>query len=97
MLQQILAQNPHDAFARYGLAMEYANRGDFDLALSEFALLIQANPDYTPAYQMSAQTLLKSGREAEARTMLQDGIACAERTRNQHALSEMQALLDELR
>jgi len=97
MLQQILAQNPNDAFARYGLAMEYANRGDFDLALSEFALLIQANPDYTPAYQMSAQTLIKSGREAEARTMLQDGIACAERTRNQHALSEMQALLDELR
>ena len=37
MLQQILAQNPNDAFARYGLAIEYANRGDSDTALSEFA------------------------------------------------------------
>lgn len=97
MLQEILAQNPNDAFARYGLAMEYANKGDSDTALREFARLIQTNPDYTPAYQMSAQALMKAGREAEARKMLEDGIACAARTRNQHALSEMQALLDELR
>ena len=97
VLQEILAQNPNDAFARYGLAMEYANKGDSDTALNQFARLIQANPDYTPAYQMSAQTLMKAGREDEARKMLQDGIACAGRTRNQHALSEMQALLDELR
>ncbi|HJX01011.1 MAG TPA: tetratricopeptide repeat protein [Terriglobales bacterium] len=96
-LQEILAQNPNDAFARYGLAMEYANQGAADTALNEFARLLQANPDYTAAYHMSAQTLVKAGREAEARKMLQDGIACATRTRNQHALSEMQALLDELR
>jgi predicted Zn-dependent protease len=96
-LQEILAHNPNDAFARYGLAMEYANQGAAETALSEFARLLQANPDYTAAYQMSAQTLMKAGREAEARKMLQDGIACATRTRNQHALSEMQTLLDELR
>jgi cytochrome c-type biogenesis protein CcmH/NrfG len=97
MLQQVLIQNPNDAFARYGLAMEYANRGDADTALSEFAKLLEANPDYTPAYQMSAQTLLKASREDEARKMLEDGIACADRTANQHARSEMQAMLDELR
>ena len=97
MLQEILAQNPHDAFARYGLAMEYANQGATETALKEFRRLLEANPDYTAAYQMSAQTLVKAGREDEARKWLTDGIACATRTRNQHALSEMQALLDELR
>ena len=97
MLQEILAQNPHDAFARYGLAMEYANQGATETALQEFRRLLEVNPDYTAAYQMSAQTLVKAGREDEARKLLQDGIACAARTRNQHALSEMQALLDELR
>ena len=97
ILQQILEQNPNDAFARYGLALEYANKGDSDTALSEFARLIEVNPDYTPAYQMSAQTLMKTGREDEARKMLENGIACASRTRNQHALAEMRALLDELR
>ena len=97
MLQDILAQNPNDAFARYGLAMEFANRGEAEKALSEFSELLAVNPDYTPAYQMSAQTLIKAGRTEEARKMLDEGIACASRTRNQHARLEMEAMLDELR
>ena len=97
MLQEVLAQNPKDTFARYGLAMEYVNRGDTSTALSEFTTLLEANPDYAPGYQMAAQTLMKAGRVEEARKMLQDGIACAIRIRNQHARSEMEAMLDELR
>jgi hypothetical protein len=45
---------------------------------------------------MSAQTLAKADRTDEAKTRLAQGIACARRTGNQHALSEMQAMLDEL-
>lgn len=97
MLRDVLAQNPKDTFARYGLAMEYANRGDVSTALVEFATLIEDNPDYAPGYQMAAQTLMKAGRHDEARKMLQDGIACAIRVRNQHARSEMEAMLDEER
>ena len=97
MLQEVLAQNPKDTFARYGLAMEYVNRGDTSTALAEFRTLIEANPDYAPGYQMAAQTLMKAGRDEEARKMLEDGIACAIRIRNQHAQSEMEAMLDELR
>ena len=96
MLQEILSQNPSDPFARYGLALEYANQGQSDTALSEFNRLLETNPDYTPAYQMSAQTLIKAGREDEARKMLQDGIACAVRVGNQHARSEMEGMLDDL-
>ena len=97
MLQEILAQNPNDSFARYGLAMEYATRGDSESALNEFARLLSDNPDYTAAYQMSAQVLIRAGREAEARKMLDEGIKCAIRTKNQHARSEMAGMLDELR
>lgn len=97
MLQEILAQNPKDTFARYGLAMEYVNRGETSNALTEFGKLLETNPDYAPGFQMAAQTLIKAGRDDEARKMLQEGIACATRTRNQHAYSEMQAMLDELR
>ena len=97
MLREFLAQNPKDTFARYGLAMEYVNRGDTPAALAEFGTLLEANPDYAPGYQMAAQALLKAGRDDEARKMLHDGIACAVRIRNQHARSEMEAMLDELR
>lgn len=96
MLQQILSQNPGDSFARYGLAMEYDKAGDTEGALAEFRRLLESNPDYTAAYQMAAQTLMRASRPAEARQMLEAGLACARRTRNQHAQSEMQGMLDEL-
>lgn len=96
MLKEILAQNPSDSFARYGLAMEYASRGDVETSLAEFAELLKINPDYTPGYFMTAQTLAKAGRVDEAKQRLTEGIASARRTGNQHALGEMQAMLDEL-
>lgn len=96
MLTEILSQHPTDAFTRYGLAMAYAADNRSDDALREFATTIEHNPDYVPAYQMSAQTLLKLGRTAEATQRLADGLAAAARTSNAHAASEMQAMLDDL-
>jgi len=95
-LNEILQLDPANAFARYGLAMEHNTQGSTNLALTEFTTLIQHNPDYVPAYQMSAQTLAKLGRTDEAITRLKDGLAAAQRTNNAHAASEMQALLDDL-
>ena len=96
MLTEILKQNPADAFARYGLAMAYAAEGRDEDALREFAETIARSPDYVPAYQMSAQELLKDGRSDEARERLQAGLAACQRSGNAHAASEMQAMLDEL-
>lgn len=96
MLNEILAQNPNDAFARYGLAMEYASHSETNSALAEFAKLLDEHPDYTAGYFMAAQTLAKAERTEEAKVRLTQGIACARRTGNQHAQSEMQAMLDEL-
>jgi tetratricopeptide (TPR) repeat protein len=88
--------NPGDAFARYGLAMAYAAEGRSEEALREFAETTERSPDYVPAYQMSAQELMKLGRTDEARERLQAGLAACERTGNGHAASEMGAMLDEL-
>lgn len=96
LLTQFLRENPNDAFARYGLAMEHANRGDVESALSEFNELIELHPDYSAGYFMAAQMLAKVGRNDEAKTFLEGGIAAAARTGNAHAKSEMQAMLDEL-
>jgi predicted Zn-dependent protease len=96
MLTEILAQNPADAFARYGLAMEHANQGHTDVALGEFERLLSTHPDYTAGYFMAAQTLVTAGRQEEAKSRLEQGIASARRTGNQHALGEMESLLSEL-
>jgi predicted Zn-dependent protease len=95
-LVEILSQDPHNVLARYGLAMEYSNAGETDRALEEFGKLLSANPDYPAAYFMSAQTLSKAGRVEEAKRMLTDGIAAAQRKRDSHAASEMQGMLEEL-
>lgn len=95
-LSAILEQNPTDAFARYGLAMAYAAEGKDDRALTEYATILEHTPDYVPAYQMSAQLLLKAGRPQEAQTRLISGIEAAEKAGNAHAAAEMQALLEDL-
>jgi predicted Zn-dependent protease len=96
MLSEVLSQNPGDAFARYGLAMEYSKTGDAERALEEFGKLLSTHPDYTAGYFMAAQTLVRANRVAEAKTMLVDGISSARRTGNTHAQSEMTAMLEEL-
>jgi predicted Zn-dependent protease len=96
ILNEILTQNPNDAFARYGLAMEYSKAGEVERALGEFHKLLTANPDYTAGYFMAAQTLARENRVEEAKKMLADGIASATRTNNAHAQGEMEAMLAEL-
>jgi predicted Zn-dependent protease len=96
MLSQMLAQDPNNSFARYGLAMEYSNSGRLEQAIAEFRALLSADPDYIGGYFMAAQTLVKAERVEEARKMLHDGIATAERKGDAHAQSEMQSMLDEI-
>jgi len=95
-LKAILAQDPSNQLTRYALGMEYSGQGEVDAALAEFQQLLVANPDYANAYFMAAQALAGAERKEEARQMLKDGIAAAQRSRNQHAQSEMQQMLDEL-
>jgi tetratricopeptide (TPR) repeat protein len=95
-LTEILAANPEDSFARYGLAMEYSKAGQIERALREFKMLIEKNPDYTPAYFMAAQMLAGASRADEAKRWLVDGISSARRDGNVHAQSEMTAMLEEL-
>jgi len=96
MLKEILADNPNDLFAHYGLAMEYANAGDTAAALAEYEKIVAMDPNYVPAYQMGGQLLLNLRRDEEARRWFDKGIEAARRTGNQHAESEMQGILETL-
>jgi len=95
-LEEFLAQNPNDAFTRYGIALECLRENDLAGAEAHFQALLQTNPDYVPGYQMYAQTLAEHERAEEAKTLLNQGIAAASRQGNQHARSEMEGLLAQL-
>ncbi|MGA3023617.1 MAG: tetratricopeptide repeat protein [Bryobacteraceae bacterium] len=94
VLRSLVAQNPADAFARYGLAMELARAAKPEEAVEEFQQLLAAHPNYAAAYFHGGQTLEQLGRVEEARALYQQGIAVTTRSGDAHARSELQAALD---
>lgn len=84
-------QNPTNSFARYGLAMELIKAGQLESAVGEFSSVIENDPAYSAAYFHGGQTMEKLGRFDDARDFYLRGIR---HTRDQHALSELQAALD---
>lgn len=96
MLEEFVARKPDHVFSRYALAIEYMNAGDSEAAEDHFRELLRRDSSYVPAYLIYAQFLARESRAAEARTVLNRGIAAATQANNSHALSEMQSLLSTL-
>ena len=92
----MVTQDPGNAFARYGLATEYARAGRFPDAVAEFEALIEAHPDYAAAYQQVGQALEQLGRIEQAREFYHRGIAVTTSQGNLHARDQLQAALDSL-
>jgi Flp pilus assembly protein TadD len=95
-LKAMVAQNPADAFARYGLAMELANTGQLESAVGEFRTLLEHNPNYAAAYFHGGQVLEKLGDVEQARGFYEKGIEVTGRTGDRHTQSELQAALSML-
>jgi Flp pilus assembly protein TadD len=96
VLTAMVAQNPADAFARYGLAMELVKTGQLETAVTEFRALLEHNPNYAAAYFHGGQALEKLGDVEQARLFYQKGVEVTGRTGDQHARSELEAALDML-
>jgi tetratricopeptide (TPR) repeat protein len=96
ILKTMVAQNPADAFARYGLAMELIKAGDLAGGVAEFRTLLEHNPNYAAAYFHGGQALEKMGDVDQARAMYEKGIEVTSRTGDAHTRSELQAALDML-
>lgn len=93
-MRGMVASNPNDSFARYGLAMEYVKSGQLQDAVSEFNQLMELNANYAAAYFHCGQALEKLGRLDEARAVYQKGIEVTTATGDLHTRSELQAALD---
>ncbi len=96
MLEQMTAAGQADAFAWYGLAMEYRRLERLDDALAAFAKLRAQDPSYLPQYLMAGQSLLEAGRKDEARDWLAAGLRLATETGDHKTSGELQQALDEI-
>jgi len=94
-IRAICAAQPKEPFGWYSLAMEEWKTDAAAAALS-FARVRADFPAYLPNYYQYAKLLVERGETADAREVLQAGIALAQRTGDGHALGELSASLDQL-
>ena len=95
-IEALLANEPHDPFLRYGLAVEYDNEGRYDEALRVFVGLTADIPPHVASFFRGAQLLARLDRIDEARDWLRRGIDEARRQGESHAAGEMAELLASL-
>lgn len=94
LLEQMTNSGQADAFAWYGLALEYRREGQSAKALQTFETLRDKFPDYLPMYLICGQALLDEGRPQDARPWLEAGVALAQKQDNSQALAELEDALD---
>lgn len=95
-IEEMLADDPHDPFLRYGLAMEHVSAGQDEEAVRCFEQLLQTTPDYVPGYMQAGRTLARLNRVEDARAVFEAGIAAARQKGDLHAAEEMTGFLDGL-
>lgn len=95
-LEEMLAETPDDPELRYAMAMEEVSMGDHVAAVTRFRELTTGSIPHVPAFLMGAQSLMKMGKTTEAIELLRAGVAAAQTQNNQHAMGEMQGMIDSL-
>ena len=95
-LKEMLQADPDDAFALYGLALEYKVSGDLEAALP---LLTKAaglpEPQVYTYYQLG-EVLIGLGELEDAEVALKDGLERAHALSDAKATNELAALLDSI-
>jgi tetratricopeptide (TPR) repeat protein len=93
-LKAMLETDPKDAFALYGLAIEYKTSGDLEAALPLLeAATALPNPEVYAYYQLG-EVLIALAENEEAEDALKTGIALAQDLGYEKAFNELRALLD---
>ncbi len=96
-LEQSLAEDPDDAFLRYGLALQCLHEGDVDEGRQRLLALVADRPDdQVAAHQQLGQSYMESGEVELARRWFVEGIARARARGDAHAAAEMEGFLDQI-
>lgn len=92
----MVAKNPANVLARFGLANEAAKAGLYDEAREQYETYLAAYDDEGNGWQRLGEVLEKLARPEEARAAYRTGIAAAERHGHPTMAGEIAARLEEL-
>lgn len=86
--------DPNDAFARYGLALEYRGRGDHAEAIAQLEQLRARDPQYVALYYPLGGLYADAARPEDARSTYAAGIAVAQAQGDAHTAAELAEALE---
>ena len=92
----MVAANPENVLARFGLATEALKAGEHAEAAEHLRAYLARHDDEGNAYGRLAEALVALGRPDEAREALQSGIAAAQRHGHPGMAAEFEEKLDAL-
>jgi hypothetical protein len=96
LFDQLISAGSKDPFHHYARALELRSLGRASDALEALAGTIALFPEYVPSYLIAAQLAVEQGDSARARELASEGMMAAKRAGNDHALGELEALLQGL-
>ncbi len=94
--RQMVAKNPANALAQYGLANEAMKEGSYQEAADHYAVYLATYDDEGNGWGRYAEALVELGRLGDAQQALQSGISAAHRFGHPSMASELEARLESL-
>lgn len=95
-LLEFIKAEPEDPFLKYALATEYLRINQIDKALEYYEDLTANHPNYTGAYYHLGKLYEALDRKDDALKTYETGIKITREQKDNHALSELQAVYNEL-
>jgi len=90
-LQELLREQPNDAFMNYALALEYIKLENIAMAEKQFRFLVREHPSYVGTYYHYAKLMAESEKYSEAMSIYEDGIKQAKEIKDTHSQSELES------
>jgi len=95
-LKEFLQKDPHDAFVKHALALEYVKLGDEAAARQLWEEVLQRDPAYVGSYYHLAKLLERAGEKELAVRWYEQGMKAAMAAKEMKAYNELQAALEDL-
>jgi predicted Zn-dependent protease len=92
----MVAKNPSNTLARFGLANEALKEGLYEEAAEQLQAYLSMYDDEGNGYGRLAEALAKLGRTDDAKEALRNGIAAAQRFRHPGMANDLEMRLEEL-
>ena len=95
-LKEFLQKDPHDAFVKHALALEYVKLGDEAGARRLWEEVLERDPAYVGSYYHLGKLLERTGEKELAIRWYEQGMKAARGAGEMKAYNELQSALDDL-